>query len=163
TYSVIVNVPNPELKLRPGMTANTTFTVAESENALRLPNAALRFWPATVPRDREREMIASARSGDTREAERPGLSAAETPSTAPRPSRHGAGPSTVSTPSTPSGGETSPIASEAGVLRFPQVRNVRWRPRVIWLRGDGGKPEPKVVRVGITDGSYTELDDADLK
>lgn len=34
-------------KLRPGMTANVTFTYAEKEDALRVPNAALRFRPST--------------------------------------------------------------------------------------------------------------------
>ncbi|HEY4222655.1 MAG TPA: efflux RND transporter periplasmic adaptor subunit [Myxococcota bacterium] len=43
TYDVIIDVDNPELRLRPGMTANASFTVATKENALRIPNAALRF------------------------------------------------------------------------------------------------------------------------
>jgi HlyD family secretion protein len=45
TYNVIVNVENPELKLRPGMTANVTFVYAEMREVLRVANAALRFRP----------------------------------------------------------------------------------------------------------------------
>jgi len=59
TYSVLIDFANSELKLRPGMTANTTFTIAERTDALRLPNSALRFWPEKVPREQEKEMIAA--------------------------------------------------------------------------------------------------------
>jgi HlyD family secretion protein len=45
TYSVIVDVPNPELKLKPGMTANIAIEVASRTDAVRVPNAALRFRP----------------------------------------------------------------------------------------------------------------------
>lgn len=43
TYSVLVRVKNPELKLKPGMTANVSITVAQRKDILRVPNAALRF------------------------------------------------------------------------------------------------------------------------
>lgn len=43
TYVTVIDVENPDLLLRPGMTANVTFEVAKAANALRVPNAALRF------------------------------------------------------------------------------------------------------------------------
>jgi HlyD family secretion protein len=43
TYTAVIDVKNPELKLKPGMTANVTAIVAESRNVLKVPNAALRF------------------------------------------------------------------------------------------------------------------------
>src|SRR5205823_12343784 len=46
SYPVIIEVPNPDEKLRPKMTANVTIDVATVQNALRVPNAALRFKPA---------------------------------------------------------------------------------------------------------------------
>jgi HlyD family secretion protein len=46
TYDAVVRVDNPELKLRPGMTANVTFVVAERSDALVVPSTALRFTPA---------------------------------------------------------------------------------------------------------------------
>jgi len=46
TYDVMVRVANPDLKLKPGMTANLTAIVASRENVLTVPNAALRFTPA---------------------------------------------------------------------------------------------------------------------
>jgi HlyD family secretion protein len=43
TYTAVINVPNPDLKLKPGMTANVTVITAERDNVLAIPNAALRF------------------------------------------------------------------------------------------------------------------------
>jgi len=45
TYDAVLDVENPELKLRPGMTANVTFVYAERDEVLRVPNTALRFRP----------------------------------------------------------------------------------------------------------------------
>jgi HlyD family secretion protein len=45
TYATVINVPNPELKLKPGMTANVNIEIARRGNVLRVPNAALRFRP----------------------------------------------------------------------------------------------------------------------
>jgi len=47
TYDVVVNVNNPEHILLPGMTAYVSITVAERKGALLVPNAALRFKPAS--------------------------------------------------------------------------------------------------------------------
>ncbi len=55
TYPVIIEVPNPNLKLLPGMTASITFQIEAKENVLRLPAAALRFAPLPTqirPEDR---------------------------------------------------------------------------------------------------------------
>lgn len=43
TYDAVIDVDNSELLLRPGMTANVTFTWARADDVLRVPNAALRF------------------------------------------------------------------------------------------------------------------------
>lgn len=45
TYDVVLEVKNPDLKLKPGMTANVSIIVEEKEDVLRVPNAALRFKP----------------------------------------------------------------------------------------------------------------------
>jgi HlyD family secretion protein len=45
TYDAVVDVDNSERLLKPGMTANVSFTYASREAALRVPNAALRFRP----------------------------------------------------------------------------------------------------------------------
>ncbi len=46
TYDVVVKVSNPDLKLKPGMTANVSIILEEKDGVLRVPNAALRFKPA---------------------------------------------------------------------------------------------------------------------
>jgi HlyD family secretion protein len=46
TYDAVLDVTNDELRLKPGMTANVTFVVAERPGVLKVPNAALRFSPA---------------------------------------------------------------------------------------------------------------------
>lgn len=48
TYDAVIDVENPNLELRPGMTANVTFVHARVEDVLRVPNAALRFRPASA-------------------------------------------------------------------------------------------------------------------
>jgi HlyD family secretion protein len=45
TYDAVIDVGNPDLKLKPGMTANVTFVYAQKDDVVRLPNAALRFRP----------------------------------------------------------------------------------------------------------------------
>jgi HlyD family secretion protein len=45
TYETIIEVSNPNLKLKPGMTANVSVIVTHRENVLKVPNVALRFRP----------------------------------------------------------------------------------------------------------------------
>jgi HlyD family secretion protein len=45
TYTAVIDVANPDMKLKPGMTANVTATVSERRDVLTIPNAALRFRP----------------------------------------------------------------------------------------------------------------------
>ena len=51
TYVVVIRVKNPELKLRPGMTANVSILIAQRDNALKIPNAALRFRPEFIKKE----------------------------------------------------------------------------------------------------------------
>ena len=45
TYPVVVAAANPDLKLLPGMTATLSFQIQHKKDVLRVPNAALRFYP----------------------------------------------------------------------------------------------------------------------
>jgi len=47
TYDAVVGVSNPDLKLFPGMTANVKILVNQRPNVLKVPNAALRYHPAS--------------------------------------------------------------------------------------------------------------------
>jgi HlyD family secretion protein len=47
TYDAVIGISNADLKLFPGMTANVKILVNQRPNALRVPNAALRYHPAS--------------------------------------------------------------------------------------------------------------------
>jgi HlyD family secretion protein len=47
TYITVIDVPNPDYKLKPGMTANVTIEIARRTNVLRVPNSAIRFRPTS--------------------------------------------------------------------------------------------------------------------
>ena len=46
TYDCVISVTNSDYKLKPGMTANISFIIAQRENVLTIPNAALHFHPS---------------------------------------------------------------------------------------------------------------------
>jgi HlyD family secretion protein len=81
TYDAVIDVDNPELKLKPGMTANVTFVYAEKDDVLKVPNSALRFRPPPA-------MLADAKG----------------PGSGGRPAGQGAG----SAPGGPAGGGGAP-------------------------------------------------------
>lgn len=45
TYEVVISAPNPNLKLKPGLTANVTIYTLEQNNIVSVPTKALRFTP----------------------------------------------------------------------------------------------------------------------
>ena len=45
TYATVIDAPNPDLRLKPGMTATIVLETARRQNVLRIPNTALRFRP----------------------------------------------------------------------------------------------------------------------
>jgi HlyD family secretion protein len=109
TYDAVIDVANKALELRPGMTANVTFVYAERPNALKIPNAALRF---RLP------------------------------------------PELLGRQPAPTGGAVAAIVKRAGADR-PERRTV-W----VWR---GKKPQPISIRVGISDGTQSEVVDGDLE
>ena len=73
TYAAVIDAPNPEEKLRQGMTAQVTIVAAERKEALRVPNAALRYRPggATEGERRgggDRRVVPQARADGERKA-----------------------------------------------------------------------------------------------
>jgi HlyD family secretion protein len=60
TYDTVIGVSNPELKLKPGMTANVSIIVAHHDDVLQIKNAALRYRP---PDATPVEMTKSAAGG----------------------------------------------------------------------------------------------------
>jgi HlyD family secretion protein len=112
TYDAIVDVDNAQLELRPGMTANVTFVVAERNDVVRIPNAALRFRP---PRD-------------------------------------------TANPARPDGAGRNPRRQNA------EAPAGSWADRKMVYTVDAqNKLQPQRIRVGLTDGSFTELVEGSVK
>ena len=131
TYGTVIDVPNPELKLKPGMTANVKIEIARRTDVLRVPNAALRFRPTPevfaalnqpVPPDAQFAgggRGRTGRSGQTSGAQ--GARSSQTPGTNTVP---GAAPGTVpgSAPGTMPGAGAPPVNSgQPGPVPSPPV------------------------------------------
>jgi HlyD family secretion protein len=55
SYTTVIDVPNPDGKLKPGMTANVSIEIARADDVLAVPNAALRFQPSAEDAGRSGE------------------------------------------------------------------------------------------------------------
>jgi HlyD family secretion protein len=109
TYGTIINVPNADLKLKPGMTANLKVEIAKRTNALRVPNAGIRFRPtqeifAALNQPVPPEALAGAgRGGRTASGQRGAGSVVADNNGAPASGGRGTTPQTAgATPPTPS-------------------------------------------------------------
>ncbi len=111
TYDTVIGVDNKDLKLRPGMTANVSIIIAHHENALRIPNAALRFRP-------------------------PETLIAQTQTNAASP---------------PAAGAPKGTGHKQG--QHPSIRTVYVLPGP----GKGDKLLPVQIKIGISDGTSTEV------
>jgi HlyD family secretion protein len=68
TYPVVVETANSDLKLFPGMTANLSFEVEARQDAVKVPNAALRFFPEREQvREEDKKLLDGVEVGDEEE------------------------------------------------------------------------------------------------
>ncbi|NUQ65695.1 MAG: efflux RND transporter periplasmic adaptor subunit [Pirellulales bacterium] len=76
TYTVVVEAPNPGRKLLPGMTANISFEIDRHNDVLKVPNAALRFYPKKEQvREQDRKLLEGTEGNDrTRQEQDEGYS-----------------------------------------------------------------------------------------
>lgn len=116
TYDAVIDVDNGDRLLRPGMTANVTFVLANVDNVIKIPNAALRFKPS---RDQMMELM--ARFGDSRGSS--------------------GGPPRPHPPSATNGNGARKEATDR---------------KQVWKLVEG-KPVMVLVKLGLTDGSSTQL------
>jgi HlyD family secretion protein len=162
TYATVIAVPNPELKLKLGMTAVVTIEIARRTNVLRVPNGALRYRPDAdifadlkLPVPAEFQRADEGRSGQTPDAGG-GARTQTTPvqgeaSIGRVQADAGSGRNTVglaAVAATKPGART--IDQLFGALLRPPTRGRTW----IYM---GGQLKPVQVRMGITDGTWTEL------
>ncbi len=73
TYDTVIGVSNPELKLKPGMTANVSIIIAHQDEALKIANAALRYRPPEAANASPRGPGGPRREGGGERAVRPGV------------------------------------------------------------------------------------------
>ena len=132
TYSVVMDVDNPEQKLKPGMTANLTITIDERNNVLKVPNSALRF----TPQDGSGQRAAGGNGNGQGRRQAGGGDAS------PRNGNAGNGTDVQFAPS------TAPVL--AG------------QTRIVWVLGQDGKPQRRRIKVGLTDGASTEVVEGNL-
>jgi HlyD family secretion protein len=163
TYPVMLDVPNEDLKLKPGMTANVLVPVDVRKDVLRVPNAALRFRPDNadlVPEARKEKAKAAEGAGTASSAPASPPAAPETGQAAPpassaaaggRPgSAGGRGPGGPGGRPGGGGGGARPVAGSTGTL-YVEVPNT------------GGKLKPVAVKTLITDGNLTAIRTDELK
>src|SRR6478609_2347080 len=132
TYDAVIDVGNPGLELRPGMTANVTFIYDHRESALRVANAALRFQAPP-------ELARSAWGG--------GGGSAGHKAGGPRGPGSGTGEG--------GGRRMGGGRASGGAGETPDKRT-------LWLLR-GPTPTPVRVRAGVSDGTNTEIETAELR
>jgi HlyD family secretion protein len=135
TYPVIIEVGNPEGRLRPKMTANVTIDVSTVRDVLRVPNAALRFKP---PQE----------EGDKKAA--PGGGSSGDPAQRMARGAQGGGPAGAAG-QLPRGGRRG--ARGGGLAR----------PQTVYILGADKKLTAVDIRTGITDGRFTQVVSGSLK
>ena len=136
TYNVVIDVANPGQKLKPGMTANLTVTIDERNDVLKVPNSALRFAPQTNDSAQPRDS-----NGSRRNAARQQQNATQQPDGASAQQQDGA---------------RARFARASEPVLPGQTRRV-------WVMSADGKLEPRRVRVGLSDGSATEVVEGDVR
>jgi HlyD family secretion protein len=141
TYTTIVDVDNPEMKLRPGMTATVSIVVGEAQNALRVLNTALRFQP---PADVLQALFQEMRQQRQAAGGSSSSAAGQTRGSSPQPKA--------------SANSQSGFQMGSGGMRG-QMRDAGR----VWIEDENGKLHMVFIRTGVTDNVYTEVAGGDLK
>src|SRR5687768_17510202 len=141
TYNVVIDVSNPEQKLKPGMTANLTITIDERNNVLKVPNSALRFMPQDAARTGNRNSSGSG-TGQSR--------------------RRQQGDNAGDAGGAVAGGQGG---QGSGERRFAPASSpvLEGQTRLVWVLGTDGKPQSRRIKVGLSDGASTEVVEGNLQ
>jgi HlyD family secretion protein len=157
TYDAVIDVDNAALQLRPGMTASVTFVLESVENAIKIPNAALRFKPSRDQMQalaekfglKGRGMGGSGGSGGSGGGRRGGGSGSSGGGSGAAAEGAGGGSGA------PSGGGAAGGGAGGERQRDPNRKQ-------LWKLVDN-KPKMVFVKVGLTDGSATQLLEGELQ
>jgi HlyD family secretion protein len=143
TYKVVMEVENPDLRLRPGMTANVAIQTQSRDSVLKVPSAALRFNPIAF-------MPAGAAPGGAEK----GAAKAEGKTDGAGQGRGQGRGAAFQNGGRPGGqgggrmGDGAPGPLGKGLVSRREDR--------VWVL-EGGKPKALPVKAGITDGQFTEV------
>jgi HlyD family secretion protein len=143
TYDCVISVDNHDMKLKPGMTANVSIVIAERRDTVKVANAALRFRPPEVA---SKEVKTNA----TKVVATNGAGAAPT--------------NAMEAGNRPSGGRRGGGGGGGGWAGGPGGRtHAEHQPvRTVYILADKMDPtklKPVQVKVGISDGIFTEVTD----
>ena len=151
TYDAVIDVDNSDHALRPGMTANVTFVLAQVADAIKIPNAALRFKPTAEQRAALMAEFGGGRRGSGGSGGMGGMGGSGRRGSA-------AGPGGPGGPGGASGGRMDAATGASGAI--PQ-RDLGDKKRVFKLVD--GKPHMVLIKPGLTDGSSTQMLEGDLQ
>ncbi|MBM3312553.1 MAG: efflux RND transporter periplasmic adaptor subunit, partial [Candidatus Aminicenantes bacterium] len=164
TYPTIIDAPNPDLKLRPGMTATVSIITGEARGVLKVPNTALRFTPQLSPEE-IKTLLAEARGGqpgqggERREGQPQGEGQRAEGTRGQRQGVQGGG-------QRGQGFDMSQLTPEL-IQQFQQrmqQRQSQRRSGTVWVLDEAtNKMKPFVIGTGITDNTFTELTRGELK
>jgi HlyD family secretion protein len=179
TYDAVVSVDNRDLKLRPGMTADVTFMVEKREEALLVPNTALRFRPPQAVLDqigwkppdtggaggagesgaRQRRTARAGGAGESAAGGADGAAArgADTAGGAGDGAPRGGAIGEGAPGAAPAAARDGEAARSAPAGRRERGGGDRASRRLVWKMGPDGLPQPAMVQIGISDGRMTEI------
>ncbi|MDZ4165647.1 MAG: efflux RND transporter periplasmic adaptor subunit, partial [Smithellaceae bacterium] len=161
TYDVIIRVANPEFKLKPGMTANVSIIVANRDNVLSIPNAALRFRLLEKGGTGERKDPPAAKTAPSGERKGGPPEGRGGPSAAGRePAGERKGPPAEGAVQT--GERRGPPGERKGPPGERRGGPSAERGQGVWAL-ENGQPKRINIVTGITDGNYTEVVSGDLR
>jgi HlyD family secretion protein len=141
TYTVIVNAPNPDKKLMPGMTANITVLVQKVDSVLIVPGKALRFTPDAA-------FLAEYMKNNPM-GQRQGTGGAGRPAGAGATA--GTGGATAGT-----GGAPGTAAGQPNSGGYQAGGQTGKKPVIVWVK-EGDKVRRVRVATGAIDGSNAEI------
>lgn len=164
-YTVIIDVPNEDLKLMPGMTANITVMIQQAQNVIKIPASALKFWPPQDYLDKAmkeypdsvKKLLERLMEFHKRMSSQKGTGTFANAGSAG--GQGGYGGSTRTSNQSGYGAGNRQGQGQSG-QSSDAMRNNRSRFGVVWVKTIDNKLIPHRVTTGLSDGSFTEVGSA---
>jgi HlyD family secretion protein len=158
TYNVVMDVNNPEQKLKPGMTANLVITIDERNNVLKVPNSALRFTPQDAGGQKISANPSGANPGGANNGAGSGQGRRQGANANASPTDNANAATASSSPALNNGpqGATRTFAPASAPV-------IEGQTRIVWVLGADGKPQSRRIKIGLTDGASTEVVEGNLQ